>query len=339
MLEGKAPKQILIVAPNWLGDAILALPTIEGLISRYPEGRFSLVAASGLTELFIHHPGIAEVIRLDRGIGRLAAVGLKLRGKRFQLAVLFPNSFRSALIPWLAGVPCRVGYRADWRSFLLTHPLSRQNGWQREHQSRYYSQLAAALGARVSTDPPRIYLGAEEERWAEKVLTEAGIWGKPLAIINPGAAYGPTKRWFPSCYTELGKRLVKELGAEVVVVGGRQDEQLARGIAQGIGPGAISLAGHTSLLQLAALAKLARAFITNDSGPMHVAAAAGAPVVAIFGSTDPGKSAPLGHHVIIREPLPCSPCFKRTCPYDYECLRAVGVERVLEAVSQFFVKH
>ncbi len=339
MLEGKVPRQTLIVVPNWLGDAILALPAIEALISHYHESKFVVVAPSGLAELFIHHPGIKDVVGLDRGIGRLTALGLKLRGGSFQLAVIFPNSFRSALIPWLAGVPYRAGYRADCRSLLLTHPLARRNGWQREHQSRYYSALVAALGARVSAAPARIYLGAEDERWAEEVLTQAGFWGKPLALINPGAAYGPAKRWFPSRYTELGGRLVKELGAKVVVVGGRQDEYLAKSIAQDIGPGAISLAGRTSLLQLAALSRLARAFVTNDTGPMHVAAAAGASVIAVFGSTDPGKSAPLGHHVIIREPLPCSPCFKRSCPYGYECFQAIGAERVLEAVSRFFVKH
>ena len=333
------PEKILILTPNWLGDAVLALPAIEAVKQIFPQARLSLLIPGHLLDIFKYNPVVDDLITYNhlkgfKGLWEDKRLVGGLKRMDFDLAVIFPNSFRSALLTSLSGIPERVGYRADARSFLLTRPLSRADGWLRQHMVDYYMNLVRGLGYVGETGPPKIYLSQEEEMWADEFIASiSGGHEEAVVGLNPGATYGPAKRWFPERFVGLARRLAENYRVKFLIFGGPREMGMVEGMAQSLGGKGISLAGKTDLLKLAVLSRRCAVFITNDSGPMHLAAASGARVIALFGSTDPGKSGPLGDSLVIWGRVECSPCFKRTCKIGYLCLKEISVEKVYEAAS------
>jgi heptosyltransferase-2 len=276
---------------------------------------------------------------MPTGIGRILGewgIAQAIRRKEIDLAVIFPRSFSSALMVFLGGIPRRIGYKSEGRNLLLTAGIDRTAELLSRHRMYYYLHLIDHFGSYPSPPLPSLSLNGTQARWADTFLSHTGLKGKILVGLNPGATYGEAKCWPPERFAELGRRLKKDHGASILIFGSPrpQEKALNTAIAQGIGKGCLNLSGETSLLQLATLLRRCRLLVTNDTGTMHIAAAVGTRVVAIFGPTDHRTTSPLGKgHVIIRRDVSCSPCLKRVCPEDHRCMKLIEVEEVYKVVG------
>lgn len=311
------------------------------------------------------HPDVDEVMTFERGDG-LWSVSRRLRSGRFDVAVILPNSPRSALESLLAGVPRRVGRRWPWRNWMLTDPVpvpthavamrkrpieeirSRVASASsvrdpdpdlRAHQMHHYLDLMAALGADPSPLPPRLAVSGAE---VEAVRLKHGFRpGSAWLGVNAGAEYGPAKRWPADRFAAVADAIRREFDCGIAIFGGLGDVALAAELAEQLQTAAPTLrilAGKTSLRELLAALRCCRVLLTNDTGPMHVAAALSVPVVVPFGSTSPVLTGPGlpgdPRHRLIRSTAPCSPCFLRTCPIDLRCLRDITVDEVVAEVRR-----
>jgi heptosyltransferase-2 len=331
-------RKILIRATNWLGDAVMTLPAIGTVRAAFPEARITVLANQMVAGLFFTHPWVDEVLIYDRKGAHKGVVGRfrlakELRQHDFDLAVLLPDSFDSALIAWLARVPRRLGNRSDGRGIFLTHafPLSLQPTMV--HQSENYLAMLSHFGI-ISAEKRQLLVTTEAEDGSiSDRLARHGIGrGDYVLGINPGATYGAAKRWYPDRFAAVARELASAWGAKIVITGGPGEAAIAADIEQELAGNCVNLAGKTTVRELMALVKRCNFFVTNDSGPMHLAAALGVPLVAIFGSTDHTTTYPLAEHaVIIRETVDCSPCMKRECPTDHQCMKAVTVTAVIDA--------
>jgi heptosyltransferase-2 len=335
------PPRVVVLSPNWLGDAVMALGAIGDVRRAHAGGTLIVAARAPLAPLFRMAPEVDEVVELA-GDGD----GERLAKARADVAILFPNSFASAWAARRAGVPERWGYRADARRFLLTRSVPRPIGSR--HQSEYYRELVARLGMDAGGPPARISVTDEHRSRAARLLAGEGVDAGALRIgIAPGAAYGRAKQWPPGRYAALIAGLVAGGGATAVMVGSAGDTEsgaeierhLAKDRIERIEPGTgrarwVNLIGRTDLALVAAVMAACRAFVSNDSGAMHLAAAAGVPVVAVFGPTIEEETAPLPleAHTILTAPVWCRPCMLRECPIDHRCMTGIAVERVVEAV-------
>jgi heptosyltransferase-2 len=337
----KGIKRILVKGTNWVGDTIISFPAVSALRQQLPKARISVLTKSRLAELWKANPDIDEVLPYDMlsGVERIFGelqIARLIKQKEIDLAVIFPRSFSSALIAFLGGIPHRIGYKSEGRDLLLTERINCTAELLRSHRMYYYLHLIESLGSSPSPPLPSLVLNGTQKRWADTFLSQSGLKGKVLVGLNPGATYGEAKCWPPERFAALGRRLIKDSGASILIFGSsrRQEKALNAAIAEGIGEDCLNLSGETSLLQLAALLRRCRLLVTNDTGTMHVAAAVGTRVVAIFGPTDPRTTSPLGiGHVIIRREVPCSPCLKRVCPEDHRCMNLIEVEEVYNAVG------
>jgi len=334
--------KILIRMPSWLGDAVMAMPALSQLRRAFPDSKIFALAPPAVIELISNHPDLDQLLTDDaKGLhaglrGRLRLIR-SLRSERFDLGVLFSNSFRSALLFFLAGVSHRLGYRRDGRGLLLNQAVSPSR--EKMHQRDYYLKLLQGLPEGQPPRPspaspaPTLWLLPEERTAIQKAgsLPEKG--GGDWIGINPGAAYGPSKRWEPSRFAEVADRLVAAFGARILIFGGPEDRLIAEEIARAMKFPAIPLAGRSSLRESMALLSRCRLLLTNDSGPMHVAAALGVPVVALFGPTDPEVTSPFGVHGILRVGVECSPCRHRICPIDHRCMVRLTPESVFEEAA------
>jgi heptosyltransferase-2 len=334
-------ERILVKGTNWVGDTIISFPTVHALRWQFPKARISVLTKERLAELWKINPDIDEVIpyNMPSGVGRILGelqIAQLIRQKEIDLAVIFPCSFSSALMVFLGGVPLRVGYKAEGRSLLLTERIACTAELLRRHRMYYYLHLIEPLGRYPSPTLPSLALNGTQERWAGMFLSNSGLKGKMLVGLNPGATYGEAKCWPPERFAELGRRLIKDSRASILIFGSSRPREKALNatIAQGIGEGCLNITGETSLWQLAALLRHCRLLVTNDTGTMHIAAAVGTRVVAIFGPTDPCATSPLGEgHVVIRRDVSCSPCLKRVCPEDHRCMDMIEVEEVYNIVG------
>lgn len=350
---------LVAFAPNWLGDAVMALPALADLIrqvkpaggegSRRAGGRVVVAARRGVASLFDIVPGVDAVVPL--GGGGLAAAARSLRADARAVAaagadraVLFPNSLRAALTARLAGVPERWGYRRDLRGPLLTHRVPRDRTTR--HQVDAYQRLAAAAGARCGSREPALDPPADVVAAARRLLQERGWDGaRPLVGFAPGAAFGGAKRWPVGRFAEVAARLAGDRDATCVLVGSAAEAGATRAIAREAGkmierarPGdVIDLAGQTTLVLAAGVLAACGAFVSNDSGAMHLAAAVGTPVVAVFGPTDERATAPVARPgrraAVLAGSAWCRPCGLRECPIDHRCMASVPADRVIQTVG------
>lgn len=358
----------VVVVPNWLGDAVMALPALAAVRRHRPSDTLIVAGRASTVPLFAMVPDVDEVLRLDSRGGLVGAISWAedaavLRSTGAGLAILLPNSFRSAWTAKRAGIPERWGYATDARGRLLTARVPRLRG--RFHQAEYYLHLVNCLldgpGAPRPASPalprlPRLRPPADAIARADAVLAERGLApGTPLVGLAPGAAYGKAKQWPPDCYARLAMDLHRRLGAVSLAFGAGADAEVSAAIVRFVAaasaggreapgstaPVVVDLAGRTDLPLLVALMARCRAFVANDSGAMHVAAAAGLPLAAIFGASDERGTAPLtcdvaeaAAHAILTCHVWCRPCMLRECPIDHRCMRGVEPSRVADAVTR-----
>jgi heptosyltransferase-2 len=338
--------RVLVVPPNWLGDAVMSLPALADVRRKFASAELIVAARRGVSELYRLVPFVNRRLTLD-WTGQwwrrrhLRADADCLREAGIDLAVLFPNSFASAWLVHRAGVPERWGYAADVRKRLLTRTVARPKG--ERHQSDYYRHLVHELGCENGSLEPDVTVPEAAIEGARGRLLNHGWNGtKPLVVLAPGAAYGKAKQWIPAYVAELATRLVKDRGVTCVFVGSRGDVAAVRDIRRAIAPeaerGVIDLTGQTTLEMLAGVFRLAATCVSNDSGAMHVAAAVGAPVVATFGPTKETATSPLPRDrsrvEVLTHEVWCRPCMLRDCPIDHRCMAGISPDHVLAAIDR-----
>jgi len=338
--------RILVRAANWVGDAVMSLPALHALRARHPRARLSVLAVPWVQELYAREPFADEILpytapRGARDIGAKLAAASDLRRRNFDCAVLLPNSFDSALVVWLARIPERIGYSRDGRGLLLTHKIHPPaKGAIPPHESYYYLELLRRAGW-IEALPEKIVIqlaGAAEaaERGRDR-LERQGLYGHVIGV-SPGAAYGTAKRWPPERFAAAAARVAARQDASVALFGSKEERALCEQVSEmleGNVRRARNLAGQTSLGEFIEMAAACGAFLTNDSGAMHIAAALGVPTVAVFGATDHEATGPAGPLArVVRQPVECSPCLLRECPIDHRCMTRVTAEEVAETAFE-----
>jgi heptosyltransferase-2 len=330
-LNPSSVSKLLVRATNWLGDAVMSLPAIRMIREIFPQAHLAVAARPSVADLYARESAIDQVLVCTEGRRAAAA---RLREERFDCAILLPNSFDAALTAWMAGIPERVGYARDGRSFLLTRAIPvPEPGDIPRHERFYYLELLRHAGWLEHFPPAEtIRLDAIDTARAagERRLAALGIHGTAIGI-SPGAAFGGAKRWLPERFAEAARKL----SGAVLVFGARSERDICEQVASAIG--ARNLAGETSLSEFIELAAACRLFLTNDSGAMHVASALGVPTVAVFGATDDTTTGPTGPFArVVREHVECSPCLLRECPIDHRCMTRVTVDSVAAAALQLW---
>ena len=340
LLENKIEwMKIIVRAPNWIGDSVLALPAVRSLSKNFPEAQIWIAAKHWVKDLFQSQDFIKGIIPLPAAddIKSMRNSAKIMKAFDFDTGVLLANSFGSALLFYLAKIPHRWGYSRDGRGFLLTRKISLKRSKNSLHQADYYMALISGLGLKIHSPKLFLPLTPEEKEDARKLLFSHGLELKrPLVILNPGASYGPAKRWPAKNYAELGRLLQDRDKASILITGSADEDELAHSIASLMTTKPLVLTGQTDLRRLAGLISQSKLFVTNDSGPMHMANALGVPVIAIFGPTDPGTTGPFQDPaVVIKKDAVCWPCSYRDCPFDHRCMTAIAPEEILAACQRF----
>jgi lipopolysaccharide heptosyltransferase II len=315
------PFRILIRSSNWLGDAVMSVPAVRAIKQGRPDAHITLAAPTNIAAIWKLVHEVDAVVSLA-GRSLTAAARTIRREAAFDVAILFPNSLRSALEIFLAGVPRRVGYPGHSRRFFLNQivPETAETGPPEHHATRFLA-IAERVGARTGDIP----FVANETKIVDLALTKIGLC--------PGAEYGPAKRWPADRFAETAALVTQKSNAKWVLFGVENDRAAGEQIAAALGDSCTNRIGHTSIAQLIDELRECQLLLTNDTGTMHLAAFVGLPVVAIFGSTEPHLTGPLGkRHVIVRHHVECSPCFLRECPIDFRCMKAVSAQEVADAV-------
>jgi lipopolysaccharide heptosyltransferase II len=320
------PFRILIRSTNWLGDAVMSVPAVRAIKAGRPDARVSVLTPEKLKDFWNKVTEVDEVIAIKPRFG-FSMIAEKISG-RFDVVILFPNSIRAALEAWIADIPRRAGVRGKWRSALLNQmPRKKKHAevTQPRHQVFQWLGLAEFVGADISDCGGSIaHLNPQS----------------PIRIaLCPGAEYGPAKRWLPERFAEVARIVAEKKSCEWVLVGTDKDSAIGEEISAKLDGKCTNLIGKTSLSELIEQLSQCALLLTNDTGTMHLAAFLGVPVVAIFGSTEPMLTGPLGEgHRVIRHHVECSPCFLRTCPIDFRCMNAVEVNEVADAVLELLEK-
>lgn len=321
--------RLVVRAPNWLGDVVMALPAMGAIRTSFPDARIVMAAIGSVAPLFEElTAACADEILV---VATKTEIG-SLRHGAFDAALLFPNSFRSAWVARRARIPEIWGYAGGFRTSMLTKAIARPSA--RVHQSVYYAELVRGLGFAVTDSLPRITVRPETTARAEETLRQNGVTTGPIVGFAPGAAYGHAKRWPPKRVAEVIARLSAR-GATCILVGAAGDRDAAREIESSLPTKArvVDLIGRTDLRLLAGVLAKCDAFVSNDSGGMHLAAALGVPVAAIFGPTDDRVTAPLGDHDVLMHRVFCRPCMLRDCPIDHRCMKGITPDAVFGAVA------
>jgi len=328
--------KILIRGTNWIGDAVMTLPAIASVRAAYPESRISILAKPIVADIYKLFAEVDEIIVYKKqfdnplGVFRLAKV---LHKKKFDAAILLQNAIEAAIMTFAARIKSRAGYNSDGRGLLLTHSVKRTSQVREIHQVGYYLEIVKALGC-----PPvgqEMHLQSKINRvTAQNILREFLPDSKNIIGIAPGATYGPAKRWLPDRFAAVADKLKDMFDCQVILLGGKDDWQTAEEVKRRAGSELINFSGKTTVREAVYLISQCSLFISNDSGLMHIAGALNIPTVAIFGSTNPVTTSPIGEKIIIvRKEVSCSPCLKETCPTDFRCMNLITVDDVLSAAQ------
>jgi len=316
----------------------MTLPAIRAVRVTFPPAKISVLAKPWVAEIFNICKDIDEVIVFKSpgphsGVAGKLRLAKELKTRKFDTAILLQNAIEAAIITWLADIPVRCGYNSDGRGSLLTHSVQRTEDIRKVHQIHYYLEMVKSLGCLSAEASVHLNPGNEYQILSGKIFAEHDIGPRPLMIgLAPGATYGPAKRWFPERFAAVGDRLIEDLSAQVLLFGSREDGKSADLVQQHANHRFINLAGKTNLKEAIAVISRCSLFISNDSGLMHVAGALNIPTVAIFGSTNPVTTSPVGERsVVIYKGASCSPCLKETCPTDFRCMDMISVEEVCQA--------
>ena len=331
--------KIVVRAPNWIGDAILSMPALDSLRKNFPDAEIWITASSWTKGIFVPLDWISGTISLSNknSYKNIRSDAQELKEHNFDIGILFTNSYGSALLFWLAKIPQRWGYARDGRHLLLTKRVRFSPLEAPRHHIQYYLSLISKLG--LETEPAQLDFPLTEEALSQSQALLQSLSldrNKPIIILSPGASYGPAKRWPTSFFSRLATLLQSNYNAEVLIIGSDTDNEIARSITEAMPKKPYDLTGQTTLPQLAGSISQSALFITNDSGPMHLANALKVPVVAIFGPTDPRITGPFQKpsKVLIGQ-APCWPCSYRECPFDHQCMTQISPEMVLEECLDF----
>jgi heptosyltransferase II len=335
--KGLKPFRILVRSSNWLGDAVMSVPAVRAIKAARPDARVTIAAPEKIAPLWKLVPEVDAVIPLSTG-RLLSSVRLIRSAPPFDVAILFPSSLRAALESWLSAIPRRVGYRGHWRRWVLNQivPIPRKPG-PPEHHSLRFLRIARECGADTEEPPTEKTFNVQRQTpdaQLSDVYKPSTAHNHQLKIgLCAGAEYGPAKRWLPERFAEAAERISAQSSVQWMLFGTARDASAGAQIAAALGDHCVNRIGQTTLEQLIHELHDCRLLLTNDTGTMHLAALLGIPVVAIFGSTEPRLTGPLGNgHIILRHHVECSPCFLRDCPIDFRCMKAVSVEEVADAV-------
>ncbi|HEX3685538.1 MAG TPA: lipopolysaccharide heptosyltransferase II [Bryobacteraceae bacterium] len=334
-------RNILVRATDWVGDAVMSIPALHALRARFPDAHISILARPWVAGVYGREPVCDAIIPYEpprgwNGLRPKWRLSAELRRRKFDCAILLPNSFESAALARLAEIPIRVGYARDARSWLLTHPIPVPlAGETPAHQRFYYLELLkrAKLIDGYSLDSSIRLSSAKAVQARDNSVRTIGV--------SPGAAHGGAKRWLPERFAEAAVQIAHELGASVAIFGSKEELDICELVRRSIAAAGVpctNFAGKTTLAEFIELAPACDVFLTNDSGAMHIASALGVPTVAIFGATDDQATGPTDTHSrVVREPVECSPCLRQECPIDHRCMTRVDAARVAETALSLVV--
>ena len=338
LLPKQNPDTIIVCMPNWIGDFVMGVPILQDLKTAFPNAELTAMCRKPLGELLEKDPYIDKVFSYSKPSGfqrrqEKRSMIEKLRQGKYDVGVLLTNSFSTAWWFWQGRVKQRIGFSKDGRRFLLNKSLPFPKAKDR-HLVEIYKELLIPLGIKPSGTKPRLYIDDDELAKAQKNLEKFGInQNDPLIGINPGAAYGQAKCWFPKRFQAVANDLIAE-GKKIVFFGDLKSKSMIDDICKELPSSVVNLAGATSLRELMAYIKLCKLLLTNDSGPMHMASALGTDVVALFGSTNPTYTGPYGKGAVIYKKVVCSPCYKRICPIDFRCMKQIEANEVLNTIKK-----
>jgi len=337
----KPPKNIIVRMPNWIGDLVMATPVLNDLRAHFKDAKITAMCQSNIASVLKHNPNIDEIqsfIKPNGWIHRKAHLEIvdQLKFGKYDLGILLTNSFSSAWWFYWGNVKNRIGYQNNFRNFLLNYAVPLPNNVEKQHLVITYKMLLDPLGIPLSQTLPKLYVDQAESLAADNMLLQLDIDLKKNTIIgiNPGAAYGSAKCWLPERFKALNERLLQDPNVYLIYFGDPAGLSLVNAICDGMGERVINLAGKTTIRTLMALIQKCSVFLTNDSGPMHIAYALQTKLLALFGSTSDVKTGPFGNSQIIHKHVKCSPCYKRKCPIDFKCMTSISVEEVATAIHQ-----
>ena len=326
--------KILIRATNWVGDAIMALPAVRAVREKFSDSEIGILGRSYVLDIYREQEIADELIAYDsagehKGISGRERLAGELRGRSFDVALLLQNAFDAAWLAWRAKIPTRIGYGRDGRNLLLTNSIAVPKvGEIPAHEKFYYLELIRRAGwIEELPDIPwiRLKVSAKNRQHAEELLLNAGALTERMRIaVGAGASYGSAKCWPPDRFATTLNALAKKMDADVILFGTQGEAAVSAAIRAGLKRAPVDLTGRTAIADLPALLSRCNLFIGNDSGAMHVAAAVGLPIVAVFGPTDPYGTVPVTPNCSVVQDKPyCSPCFLRRCPTDHRCMKAI----------------
>ena len=339
MRDVKGIKRILVRATNWIGDSVMTLPALMEIRKNFPHAQISVLLRPWVRPIFESLPYVDHIITYDKKKGMvqnlmefMRIISL-LRAKQFDMAILFQNAFEAALIAFMSGIRVRLGHDTDGRGFLLSHPVKKGKG---QHHIKNYLDILRKIGLEAEELDPVLSIKDEYITDAQSVLKEDGVEsGEFVVALAPGAIYGPAKRWPAEYFATIGDWAVERWGAKVLIMGSNRERDICSHVQGIMRERAINLCGKTPLGISMGIIKSCNMLISNDSGLMHIGAALGVPTIAIFGSTDPQETGPRGPcYRIIKHDISCSPCFRRECPHNLECLYSVRPEEVWEKMEE-----
>src|SRR5689334_15577023 len=333
-------KRVVVRGTNWVGDSLMTIPALRALRRVLPDAHITLVIRPGTKDIFSEADFVDEILVYDRK-NAFAVVSQvrEWRRRKFDLAVLFQNAFEAALIPFLAGVPLRLGYATESRQSLLTHPLPLPDWRSSRHEVFYYLYLITALEQLLfgtseiceAVPDASLQISQTAKSEAENLLRAYGVReGEAVVALCPGSINSRAKRWPAEAYAALADRLI-DSQRQVLLIGSADEADVTREVTERMQQNPLVLTGKTSLDQITAVLSLVDLVVTNDTGPAHIAAALGRPTLVIFGPTNPLTTRPFAPEAeILRHPPDCAPCMLRDCPIDHRCMTAISVDEVFE---------
>ncbi|MBI5274243.1 MAG: lipopolysaccharide heptosyltransferase II [Chlamydiales bacterium] len=326
--------QILARMPNWIGDAVMAIPSIHEIKHQYPYAVIDIIAKPAVLDLFLHDPCISKrlpFLQQDR-----KAIASQIRKQGYTHSILFTNSFSSAWQFFKWGLKNRIGFNNEWRRVFLHHAQNKPTQIEHMHLVDVYKMLLAFLDVTIQGFAPTLYVKESEKAVVKQQLKQMGLnLDQPIIGINPGAAYGLAKCWLPDQFHLVVKGLLDEYpSTQIIIFGDKSMQDLGNNIIGSLKERVYNLAGKTTMRELMAIISLCSVFLTNDSGPMHIASALSIPTVALFGSTNPTKTGPYKSGIVIQKKVACSPCYLKTCPIDFRCMKQIHAQEVINVIHK-----
>lgn len=328
--------KILVIKLRYIGDVLLTTPVFKNLRLNFPHAQLDILVNAGTEEVLKYNRDVNRVLSVERGsLARQLAFIRELRQMKYDIVIDLTDSDRSAILSYLSGAPIRIGYNSEnrWRGRCYTHVV--QADRNKMHTVDYQLEALRLLNVPIKTTELFLPVSHEDELFAKKILAEYDLDnGRPIVLVHPGARWW-FKSWPPEYFAKLADAIQQNFKCHVILAGGPLDQDVVNKIQNMIAAKAVSLVGKTTILQLAALLKRCHLFVGNDNGPMHIAAAAGTPVVAFFGLTNPLLWGPCGSgHTVFYKGVDCSPCFPNGCIRgDRSCMRLITVDEVIKAVE------